>query len=149
MTTIRDPGGNIKAQFQTRADIESGKRVGPRLFFAGAVLDGPPPVWPGSPVIDTPDEAERTVRSLIDQGVDRIKVYNNITEPVLAAIIRTARAGGIPVTGHVPRTMTMTRAVEMGLDRLEHIRITGRELLSAADADRIDPLPLAVRETLL
>jgi hypothetical protein len=32
---------------------------------------------------------------------------------------------------------------------LEHIRVTGRELLSLEEADRIDPLPIGVRETLL
>jgi len=45
--------------------------------------------------------------------------------------------------------MTMTHAVEMGLDHLEHIRITGRELLPKEEADKIDFLPLSRRETLL
>src|SRR5262249_19716275 len=53
------------------------------------------------------------------------------------------------VIGHVPRILTMTRVVEMGLDHLEHIRITGRELLSKEEADEIDFLPLSRRETLL
>jgi hypothetical protein len=43
----------------------------------------------------------------------------------------------------------MTRALELGMDCLEHIRVTGRELLPPDDADRIDPLPLGTRETLL
>jgi hypothetical protein len=35
------------------------------------------------------------------------------------------------------------------MDCLEHIRVTGRELLSPEEAAHIDPLPLGVRETLL
>src|SRR2546428_8719127 len=45
--------------------------------------------------------------------------------------------------------MTVTHAVEMGLDHLEHIRITGRKLLPKEEADKIDFLPLSRRETLL
>jgi imidazolonepropionase-like amidohydrolase len=64
-------------------------------------------------------------------------------------ILETAHRLGLRVTGHVPRTITMTRAIELGIDCLEHIRITGRELLPSDEADRLDPLPVARRETLL
>lgn len=150
VTTIRDPGGNLTLLKLARQEIDSGKRLGPRLFFAGSILDGNPPLWPAmSIIVDTPERAESAVNSLVDQGVDFIKIYNSITEPVLAAIIRAAHGRGVPVTGHVPRAMTMTRAAEMGLDGLEHIRITGRELLPIEEANKIDYLPVAQREALL
>jgi len=39
---------------------------------------GNPPLWPAvSIVVDTPERAESTVNSLVDQGVDFIKVYNS------------------------------------------------------------------------
>jgi imidazolonepropionase-like amidohydrolase len=149
VTTIRDPGGAISIQRLLRQEIDSGKRIGPRMFIAGAILDGNPPVFPTNWIVDTPQRAISAVNFLIDQGVDFIKVYNNITEPVLEAILKTAAARKTIVTGHVPRIMTMTHAVEMGLDHLEHIRITGRELLPKEEADKIDFLPLSRRETLL
>lgn len=150
VTTIRDPAGNLTPLRLARQDIESGKRTGPRLFFSGYVLDGNPPLWPDFSVMaDTPERAESAVNFLIDQGVDLIKVYNSITEPALVAIVRTAHARGIPVTGHVPRSMTMTRAVELGMDGLEHIRVTGRELLPLEEADKIDFLPFVEREARL
>jgi imidazolonepropionase-like amidohydrolase len=89
------------------------------------------------------------VAFLADQGVNCIKVYNSIKEPELVEIIRTARSRNLPVTGHLPRSLTMTRAIELGMQGLEHIRITGRELLSIEQANKIDFLPLAKRETLL
>ncbi|MGH9841477.1 MAG: amidohydrolase family protein [Blastocatellia bacterium] len=150
VTTIRDPGGNLTLLRLLREQLDSGKVVGPRLFFAGPILDGNPPVWPaGSILADSPARAESAVNFLIDQGVDCIKVYNNISEPVLKAIIRTAHQREIPVVGHVPRSITMTRAVELGMDCLEHIRITGREMLPLEEANKIDFLPLGRRETLL
>jgi imidazolonepropionase-like amidohydrolase len=150
VTTIRDPAGNLTPLRLARQDLDSGKRLGPRLFFSGYVLDGNPPLWPDFSIMaDTPERAESAVNFLIDQGVDVIKVYNSITEPALVAIVRTAHGRGIPVTGHVPRSLTMTRAVELGMDGLEHIRVTGRELLPLAEADKIDFLPFVEREALL
>lgn len=150
VTTIRDPGGHLTLLRLTRQEIDSGKRRGPRLFFSGSVLDGNPPLWPDlSIIVDTQEQAESAVNFLIDQGVDSVKVYNSITEPVLEAIVRTAHRRGIPVIGHVPRSMTMTRAVELGMDGLEHIRVTGRELLPLEEANKIDFLPFVQREALL
>jgi len=45
--------------------------------------------------------------------------------------------------------LTVTHAVEIGMQGLEHIRITGKEMLPADQAEKIDFLPLATRETLL
>jgi imidazolonepropionase-like amidohydrolase len=150
VTTIRDPGGHLTLMRLARQEIDSGKRVGPRLFFAGYVLDGNPPLWPDFSVMaDTTERAESAVNFLIDQGADSIKVYNSVTEPALVAIVRAAHKRGIPVIGHVPRSMTMTRAVELGMDGLEHIRVTGRELLPLEEADKIDFLPFVEREALL
>ena len=150
VTTIRSPGGNISLLRLLRERIESGKTIGPRLFFSGPLLDGNPPVWPDqSFVVDSPERAQSAVNFLADQGVDFIKVYNNISEPVLERIIETATQRGLIVAGHIPRSMTMTRAVDLGMKSLEHIRITGREMLPAEEANQIDFLPLGQREPLL
>jgi len=43
----------------------------------------------------------------------------------------------------------MRRAVEMGMDGLEHVRITGADFLARDEAAGIDPLPLPAREPML
>jgi imidazolonepropionase-like amidohydrolase len=150
VTTIRDPGSDVTLSRLLKQDLDSGKRVGPRYFFAGPLLDGIPPVWPeGSILVDTPQRAISAVNFLIDQGVDFVKVYNNVKEAELIEILTTAHNRGVFVAGHVPRTITMTRAVELGMDCLEHVRITGRELLNPEEADKLDFLPYGKREVLL
>jgi imidazolonepropionase-like amidohydrolase len=150
VTTIRNPGGNITVLRLTRDRLLRGEIVGPRLFFSGPLLDGMPPVWPDmSLLVDTPQRARSAVNFLADQGVDFVKVYNNVQEPELKAIVETAKERGLPVAGHIPRSMTMTHAVELGMTRLEHIRVTGKEMLSPDEAEKIDPLPLGKREPLL
>ncbi len=150
ITTIRDPGYSVLVMRLTREEITSGKRIGPRLFFCGDLLDGMPPLYRESTLlVDTPERAHSAVMFLADQGVDCIKVYNSVKEPELKEIIRTAHARNLPVIGHIPRTLTMTHAVELGMQGLEHIRVTGREMLPIEEANKIDFLPFAERETLL
>lgn len=149
VTTIRNPGGNVTELRMTREKLERGELIGPRLYFSGNILDGNPPVWTWSLLVDTPARARSAVNFLADQGVDFVKVYNNVKEPELAAVIETAKERGLPVAGHIPRSLTMTRAVEMGMTRLEHIRVTGKEMLSAEEAEQIDPLPVGRREPML
>lgn len=150
VTTIRDPGGDLSLSRLLRADLDSGKKIGPRYFFAGPILDGIPPVWPeGSILVDSPKQAASAVNFLIDQGVDFIKVYNNVKEAEFIEVLKTAHSRGVRVAGHVPRTLTVTHAVESGMDCLEHVRITGRELLTTEEADQLDFLPYGKREVLL
>ena len=150
VTTVRDPGGNLTLLLLLRDKIERGAHTAPRIFFAGPLLDGATPVWPSmSIMVDTPERARGAVQFLASQGVDFIKIYNWVPEASLTVILETAHQLGLRVTGHVPRTITMTRAIQLGMDCLEHVRITGRELLPPQEADRLDPLPVARRETLL
>ena len=150
VTTIRNPGGSVTLLRLTRDKLLRSEIVGPRLFFSGQILDGLPPVGPTvSLLVDTPERARSAVNFLADQGVDFVKVYNNVKEPELKVIVQAAKERGLPVAGHVPRTLTMTRAIELGITRLEHIRITGKELLSPEEAEAIDPLPLGRREPML
>jgi hypothetical protein len=60
VTSIRDVGGDITQLRLTRQQLEAGQRLGPRLFFAGPILDGNPPLWPPlSLIADTPARRER------------------------------------------------------------------------------------------
>src|SRR5262249_50501616 len=44
-----------------RKRIEAGSLLGPRIFTTGPLIDGKPPIWNGSAVVETPEEAERVV----------------------------------------------------------------------------------------
>src|SRR5215467_8730301 len=149
VTTIRNPGGNTTVLRLTREKLLRGELAGPRLFFSGQILDGMPPVQTWFLLVDTPERARSAVNFLADQGVDFVKTYNNVKEPELKVIIQSAKERGLPVAGHIPRTLTMTHAIELGMTRLEHIRITGKEMLSAEEAAAIDPLPVGKREPML
>jgi Amidohydrolase family len=130
ITAVRDMGGSITSLRMTRQRIESGETVGPHLFYTGNLLDGSPPVWPPmSFIVDSADEAKSAVDFLVSQGADSIKIYNNITEPVLAAVVKAAKPANKPVGGHVPKAMSVRRSIELGFNFIEHAAIRSRDLL--------------------
>jgi imidazolonepropionase-like amidohydrolase len=150
VTTVRDPGGNLTRSVLLRRDVAERRRIGPRMFIAGSILDGIPPLWPEMTLlVDTVERAEAAVRFLAAQEVDFIKVYNSVPDRSLETIVRIAHDLGMRVTGHVPRSLTMTRAIEIGIDGLEHVRVTGREMLSPEEAAKLDYLPVRRREAML
>jgi imidazolonepropionase-like amidohydrolase len=130
ITAIRDMGGNVTSLRMTRQKIESGEKLGPHLFYTGNLLDGNPPVWPPTSfIVDSPEEAKTAVEFLVSQGADSLKIYNNITEPVLDAIAKEAKRADKPVGGHVPKAISLKRAIELGFNFVEHSAIRSRDLL--------------------
>lgn len=120
VTTVRDLFGS-PGHLTWRGEIESGKRAGPTLIAAGPILDGDPPVWPGSSVVTTADAARAEVARQRAAGYDWIKVYNGLSAEVHAAIVDEAGKLGIPVGGHVPREVGILKAIASGQRTIEHL----------------------------
>jgi len=156
VTSIRDLGGQLTLLRRVRQRVESGNVLGPRVFFVGPILDGDPAMAPSiSIMVDTPARAVSAVNFLADQDVDAIKVYNGIGAPVLQAIVRTARRRHVPVVGHVPKGITASRAVEIGLRGIEHSPIRAADLeawgvLTGNEAEKIRISPsVTAREAMV
>jgi hypothetical protein len=50
----------------------------PEIYLASAIVDGSPPIWPGSIVVKKPDDARRSVDEIKTSGADFIKVYTRV-----------------------------------------------------------------------
>lgn len=118
VTTVRDAGSLDGASLVYRAQVKNGEWPGPRIFACGPMVDGDPPLWPGSKVVRTPEEGRAVVDELADLGVDCIKAYNQLTPETLAAIREAAHAKGLPVIGHVPVRIPYAEAL---LDDAQHL----------------------------
>jgi rhodanese-related sulfurtransferase len=131
VTSIRDLGGNLTALRLVRKEVANAARLGPRLFFAGPMLDGDPPSAPRLAIIaDTPVRAASAAEFLLDQGVDTVKVYNGLSGGALEAAARAAHRRGVPIVGHVPRVLTVEQAIDRGLDEIEHSAIRAADLVA-------------------
>src|SRR6185369_14760155 len=72
VTTIRNMWG-IPMHVTWRDEIARGARFGPTIVTAGALVDGDPPAWPGSVVLDKPDGADALVQQEQRDGYDFLK----------------------------------------------------------------------------
>jgi imidazolonepropionase-like amidohydrolase len=118
---IRDVHGNLDATLRARSEIQSGKRIGPRIYCSGPMIDGPIPNSPGFPSAKTPGDARRMAQWRKAAGVDFIKVYSRLTRDEFLAIADEARRLGIPFSGHVPPSVTAAEASDAGQRAFEHI----------------------------
>lgn len=129
-TTVDEP---LELVLSVKQQLESGTLLGPRFLANGGVLDGDPPIWPGSVVVRDADEARAAVDRLADGGADFIKVYDRLTPEAYFAILERAQQRGIAVDGHVPSLIRPEEAAAAGQRTFEHT--TGINLGCAAGAD--------------
>ncbi|MBC7365656.1 MAG: amidohydrolase family protein [Undibacterium sp.] len=148
-TTVRVLGDNTGSSIALRKAIAAGQIDGPRIITAGksiATTGGHADLTNGlsrelmrdpgplEGVINGADEARKAVRQRYKEGSDCIKITATggvlslavngqnpqFTPEELRAIIETAHEYGLKVAAHAHGTEGMKRAVEAGVDSVEH-----------------------------
>jgi len=148
-TTVRNLGDHGNSTLALRRAINAGLVDGPRVYSSGKSiattgghadptngrsfdLMGDPGPLDG--VINGPDEARKAVRQRYKDGVDAIKITATggvlsqatsgmapqFTPEELKALIDTAHDYGLKVAAHAHGTEGMRRAIEAGIDSIEH-----------------------------
>lgn len=121
ITTVRDMGGKVEYLKELRAEINSGNRAGPQVFFTGPYLDGNPPSFQPSIVVQTSAEAIAAVQRLRSEGVDFIKVQSRLQPEPYYAIAQESKHENIRFVGHVPDSITAAAASDAGQASIEHL----------------------------
>jgi imidazolonepropionase-like amidohydrolase len=122
VTGLRDPSGPLDLQLKWKRAIQGGKQLGPRMFVAGPIVDGPIPMWPTMAIaVANPAEARSAVVSLKKRGADFIKVYDLVSREAYFAIVDEARKENIPMAGHIPISVTAAEASDAGQRSIEHV----------------------------
>lgn len=148
-TTVRELGDKHLTSTALRKAINQGYVKGPRIFTAGKsvattgghadpsnglayALMGDP--GPKDGVINGPDEARKAVRQRYKEGADLIKITATggvlsvaksgsnpqFNTEELKAIVDTAKDYGMTVAVHAHGKEGMDRAIEAGVDSIEH-----------------------------
>lgn len=124
IVNIRDPGAPLSLSMSFKEAIALGLFPGPHIYSAGPLIDGLGDYHPLVDVmIDDTAQAATLVRSLKAQGVDLLKVYFMLKPDVLCAVVREAHKVGLRVTGHIGVHTSWGRAMDCGIDGLNHIRV--------------------------
>lgn len=120
VTTIKDMFGRPET-LEIKKKIKEEELLGPNLYVASTIMNGSPPIYPGSVVPETPEEARGFVTEFKKMGYDFIKVYERLTPDVYDSIIKTAKEQNIPVVGHVPELVGIEKVLESGQKSIEHL----------------------------
>ena len=114
--------------------IAKGKIPGPRLFASSPILDGR--LFWNVPfvLLNDPEEARARAKNAIDQGVDLLKVYTEISAEEARVVVEEGHKAGLPVMGHIG-AIDARQAAELGIDGLAHA--TGIALATIADPAKV------------
>ncbi|MEU2032655.1 amidohydrolase family protein [Nocardia amamiensis] len=149
VTSVRSLGDFLDDSLSVREEITRGAVQGPRIVTSGPSfqMKGGHPngtVWANDPTAaveaarmpTTPDEATRMVDEVAAKGVDVIKVIvssmvlpsgagngEKLPWDVVAAIVTAAHRNKLKVTTHTESAEDSTRAIELGVDQIEHMYI--------------------------
>jgi len=121
VTTIRVLWGDA-GTIGARDAIEHGEqRMAPSIYSAGGIIDGNPPIWPGSIAVSTPDEGIEAVAAQQRAGYDFVKVYALLPVEIYDAIVAAAAKHGLPVIGHVPFAAKLGHVLDAKQRSIEHL----------------------------
>jgi imidazolonepropionase-like amidohydrolase len=130
VTTVRDVHGPLRSVLAVRRQVNRGWSPGPRVYSAGAMIDGVPATYPDAVAAATARDARRGVDRLVNSGADLIKVYTRVDKTLLAALLDEAGTFNLGVVGHLGLTDAVT-AARLGIGSLEHL--SGIPEAAAAD----------------
>ena len=121
VTGVREMFSRLDWVDSSRRRMARGDFPGPRLVASGHILDGVPPIWPGSAAVRNAEEAKRAVDSLAAGGADFIKVYSRLSREAFFAAALAAKARGLAFGGHVPGLVRVAEASDSGQKSVEHL----------------------------
>ena len=122
VTGARNMGGDLDDLLRWRAEVVSGKLVGPRIVTCGPIIDGPQPAAHGPTiVVSNAAEGRQAVDMLKQRGADCVKVYDRLPRDAYFAIIDESKKQRMPVVGHVPVAITSVEASDAGQKSIEHL----------------------------
>lgn len=121
VTLVRNMAGSV-AHLEYARRVDSGELLGPRIFTATNLVDGPNPVWGWSIKLGEGAKVDDLVAGFVRDGYRQIKVYNELPRQVYAALLDAAAERGIPVVGHVPFSVGIDAALAARQYSIEHFR---------------------------
>jgi imidazolonepropionase-like amidohydrolase len=150
VTTIRGMLGDPR-HLVYRERVAKGEVLGPRIYTSGPSFSG-----------NSAKTADAAVAMVVEQqkaGYDLLKIHPGVPRDVFDAMVTKAIELKIPLAGHVPEAVGLTRALETRYRSIDHLdgyvealvpdssgsQIFGVNLVARADESRI---PALVKATL-
>ncbi len=136
VTTVRDMGASLDDIVRLRAATASGALVGPRLFVAGPLMEGPVPVKMAL-IVDlfSEQQAREEVRNLKQHSVDYVEVDTTLTPELYWAVADEAKKQELRLVGHIPPKIGAESIVQANQKNVEHLGGRYLNVLAACSSD--------------
>lgn len=129
VTSLRDTGGHLDL-LRPALDMAASDAITPDLYISGPLIDGPLRIYDGHSAsnpdlsigVSTPEEAAYSVDALAAAGVDFVKAYEMLSPETFRAVVNRAEYHDLPVSMHIPLTMSVSEAIEAGANDMQHLR---------------------------
>ena len=130
ITSLRDTGGEFDFVNKFKQEAISNPKTKSRVKIAGPLIDGKFNVYDGSNIyfpklsiqnIDN-NQLERNFMLLIYKKVDFLKAYEMLSPAQFKILSNLAKENNLKLTGHVPLSMSVIEASNLGLNSMEHLR---------------------------
>ena len=119
ITTVRNMWGTPDVK-KLAHSIDVDSLTGPEIYSASPGIDGDPPTWGYTQVIEDPAEASKLVKRLKSEGWRFLKVYNRLQPDVYKAVSHAAKSENIKLIGHTPWALTIEDVLNAEQASVEH-----------------------------
>jgi hypothetical protein len=124
ITSVRDTAGpwtHLVQIQEWKQQISRGELLGPRIFAAGPLIDGPNSRWTHGVIVNSPEEGRRAVQEVKERGGEFVKVYDLLSRDTYFAIVDESRKAGLSFAGHLPFAISPAEASDAGQTTIEHL----------------------------
>jgi imidazolonepropionase-like amidohydrolase len=98
ITTVLDTGNVQSFVLQMRQNAANGRLLAPRIYCAGALIDGPDTQWPDiSYSLSSASQIPALVKRQKSAGVDVIKIYGGVSVQMIIQLAGEAKKAGLGV----------------------------------------------------
>ncbi|GAA2775358.1 amidohydrolase family protein [Saccharopolyspora taberi] len=121
VTSLRSPGSHHYSAVEAKEAQESGRRLGPRLFTAGELIDGSRVYYDTARPITDHEQLHRELERVAELGHDLVKTYVRLPYALQREAIEAGHALGVPAASHY-----LFGPANLGADGVEHLSATSR-----------------------
>ncbi|MGD6757139.1 amidohydrolase family protein [Streptomyces sp. BH105] len=121
ITSVRSPGSGHYHLVEAKEAVESGRRVGPRVFTAGELIDGSRVYYSSARPVTDREQLRRELDKHEALGHDLVKTYVRLPYAMQAEAVAGAHRIGLPATSHY-----LFGPLALGADGVEHLGGTSR-----------------------
>jgi len=136
VTTLVNMSGSYM-HLRLREEAKNGEKIAPRTLTTGPMIkDSTSPWIEFEETVNSIEAADEIVSAHVSAGYDAVKVWGSFSPEIYNAIATKAAELGIPLIGHIPRSISFDTALEnqRGIAHVEEILKKGFSSSFASEA---------------